>query len=116
MCTWAVLETVDYFLKNGSEVFSYAMDMTAAFDMTLHSLIFAKMNRKRIPAIFIRLFIFIFVNQTAHVRWNSEISSEFPNGCRQGSILSAIAYCSVEAEESWMLGDGSVSWYIWLQR
>ena len=28
MCTWAVLETVDFFLKNGSEVFSCAMDMT----------------------------------------------------------------------------------------
>ena len=29
------------------------------------------------------------------MRWNSEISSEFPitNGCRQGAVLSAIAYC-----------------------
>ena len=26
MCTWAVVETVDYFLRNGSEVFSCAMD------------------------------------------------------------------------------------------
>ena len=95
MCTWAVLETVDYFLKNGSEVFTCAMDMTAAFDLTLHSLLFTKMLRKGFPAIFIRLFIYIYVNQTANVRWNSDISTEFPmtNGCRQGAILSAIAYC-----------------------
>ena len=95
MCTWAVLETVDYFLKNGSEVFTCAMDMTAAFDLTLHSLLFSKMNRKGFPAIFIRLFIYIYVHQIANVRWNSNISSEFPmtNGCRQGAILSAIAYC-----------------------
>ena len=95
MCTWAVLETVDYFLKNGSEVFSCAMDMTAAFDLTLHSLLFRKMISKGFPAIFIRIFIYIYVNQTATVRWNSVISAEFPmtNGCRQGAILSAIAYC-----------------------
>ena len=95
MCTWAVLETVDYFLKNDSEVFTCAMDMTAAFDLTLHSLLFSKMILKGFPPIFIRLFIFIYTNQTANVRWNGNISSEFPmhNGVRQGAILSAIAYC-----------------------
>ena len=95
MCTWAVLETVDLFLKNGSEVFSCAMDMTAAFDLTLHSLLFRKMINAGFPVIFIRLFIFIYVNQTANVKWNGEISSSFPmtNGCRQGAVLSAVAYC-----------------------
>ena len=28
MCTYAVLETIDYFLRNGSEVFMCTMDMT----------------------------------------------------------------------------------------
>ena len=95
MWPWAVLETMDWYMKNGSEVFTCAMDMTAAFDLTLHSLLFSKMNRKGFPAIFIRLFIYIYVHQIANVRWNSNISSEFPmtNGCRQGAILSAIAYC-----------------------
>ena len=46
MCTWAVLETVDWYLKNGSEVFTCAMDMTKAFDLTLHSLLFRKMHCK----------------------------------------------------------------------
>ena len=41
MCTWAALETVDYFLKNGSEVFTCATDMLKAFDFTLHSLMFS---------------------------------------------------------------------------
>ena len=95
MCTWAVLETVDYFINNGSDVFTCAMDMTAAFDLTLHSLLFRKMNAKGFPAVFIRLFIFIYMNQTANVRWNGKLSDEFPmtNGCRQGAVLSAIAYC-----------------------
>ena len=41
MCTYAVLETVDYFLRHGSEVFMCTMDMTKAFDMTVHSNLFS---------------------------------------------------------------------------
>ena len=95
MCTWAVVETVDWFLKNGLEVFSCAMDMTKAFDLTLHSLLFKKMVKVVFPLIFIRLFVFIYINQTANVRWNGELSSVFPmtNGVRQGAVLSAIVYC-----------------------
>ena len=59
MCTWAVLETVDWFMKNGSEVFTCAMDMTKAFDLTLHSLLFKKMLKAGFPPIFLRLFVII---------------------------------------------------------
>ena len=95
MCTWAVVETVDYFLRNGSEVFSCAMDMTAAFDLTLHSLLFTKMLKASFPPIFLRLFIFMYINQVANVRWDGEYSTLFTmsNGVRQGAVLSAIAYC-----------------------
>ena len=31
MCTWAALETIDHFLKNGSEVFTCTTDMSKAF-------------------------------------------------------------------------------------
>ena len=33
MCTWGMIETVGYFLRNGSEVFTCMMDMSKAFDM-----------------------------------------------------------------------------------
>ena len=78
MCTWAVLETVDYFLRNGSEVFMCTMDMS-------------------LSAIFLGLLIFIYTEPFANGRWNrnGEISSVFPmhNGVRQGAVLSALAYC-----------------------
>ena len=95
MCTWAVIETVDWFMKNGSEVFTCAMDMTKAFDLTLHSLLFKKMMKAGFSLIFLRLFVFIYINQVANVRWNGEFSDVFPmtNGVRQGAVLSAIAYC-----------------------
>ena len=71
------------------------MDMTAAFDLTIHSLLFRKMLKAGFSPIFLRLFIFIYVNQVANVKWDGEFSSLFPmiNGCRQGEVLSAIAYC-----------------------
>ena len=31
MCTWAVVETVDWFMKNGSDVYSCALDMNKAW-------------------------------------------------------------------------------------
>ena len=95
MCTYAVLETVDYFLRHGSEVFMCTMDMTKAFDVTVHSLLFYKMFKAGLSTIFLRLLIFIYSEQFANVRWNGVISSIFTmhNGVRQGAILSAIAYC-----------------------
>ena len=95
MCTYAILETVDYFLRNGSEVFLCTMDMTKAFDVTMHSLLFTKMLKAGLSAIFVRLLIFIYTEQFANVRWNSQLSSVFSmhNGVRQGAILSALAYC-----------------------
>ena len=95
MCTYAILETVDYFLRNGSEVFLCTMDMTKAFDVTMHSLLFTKMMQAGLSAIFIRLLIFIYSEQFANVRWNNQFSAQFSmhNGVRQGAILSALAYC-----------------------
>ena len=95
MCTWAALETVDFFLKHGSEVFTCATDMSKAFDLTLHSLMFTKMLDAGLSAIFVRLIIHIYIHQLANVRWNGELSSTFTvkNGCGQGKVLAAIAYC-----------------------
>ena len=95
MCTWAALETIDYFMKNGSEVFTCATDMSKAFDLTLHSLMFSKMLDAGLSAIFVRLLMFVYMHQLANVRWNGELSSVFTvkNGCGQGKVLAAIAYC-----------------------
>ena len=95
MCTWAALETIDYYLKQGTEVFTCATDMSKAFDLTLHSLMFRKMLSAGVSAILVRLLIYIYSNQLANVCWNGEFSKSFTikNGCGQGKVLAAIAYC-----------------------
>ena len=94
MCTWAVLETVNYFQDNGSDVFGCSMDKSKAFDLCKFSLLFRKMMRN-LSHIFLRLIIFMYVNQFSNVRWGSEVSSSFAikNGVGQGKILAGFAYC-----------------------
>lgn len=92
-CTWAALETIDYFLKRGSEVFTIATDMSKAFDLAL---LFEKMFEAKLAPIFIRLLIFIYRNQVANVLWDLCERSEnvtIRNGTGQGRVLAAIAYC-----------------------
>lgn len=95
MCTWAVMETIGYFLRNGVDVFTCQTDMTKAFDLVRHSLLFRKIVDSFFPLIFIRLFIYIYSFQYANVRWNSNLSDIFSlcDGVRQGAVLSGILYC-----------------------
>ena len=95
MCTWTAVETIDYFLRNGSEVFTCMMDMTKAFDLVKHCLMFKKIIKAGLSINFVRLIVFIYVNQMANVRWVGKYSDVLTmrNGVRQGTILSAIFYC-----------------------
>ena len=95
MCTWLAIETIEYYLRNGSEVFACVMDMTKAFDKVQHSKLFLKLAEKGISPIFIRLLLEMYENQQANVRWNGVISKSFPitNGVKQGAVLSPILYC-----------------------
>ena len=54
MCTWMVVETIDYFLRNDSEVFICTMDMKKAFDNVKHSILFQKLLERNIPPIILR--------------------------------------------------------------
>jgi hypothetical protein len=95
VCSWVVIEIVNYFLRNGSEVYSFLCDMSKAFDLVKHSVLFRKLMMSGIPMIFLRLLLCIYLLQSANVRWNSECSGFFPltNGVKQGAVLSAILYC-----------------------
>jgi hypothetical protein len=94
MCTWAVIETVEYFLRHGSDVFACSMDKSKAFDLCQFSILFKKLYPV-LSLIFLRVIIFIYVNQFCNVRWDNQVSSSFliGNGVGQGKILAGFAYC-----------------------
>ena len=95
MCTWAVVETIGYYMKNGSKVFTCMMDMTKAFNLVKHSIMFRKLIKANLSPIFIRLIICVYMHQVANVRWNGTFSEFFTmrNGVRQGAVLSVMFYC-----------------------
>ncbi len=95
MCTWLAVESISYFLRNGSEVFTCLMDMSKAFDTVQHSHLFRKLLSQGLPEIIVRVILISYKHQKANVRWNGEESQFFNlgNGVKQGAILSAILYC-----------------------
>ena len=95
MCTWAAVETINYFMRNGTDVTACLMDMTKAFDLVKHSILFKKLLSAGLLVIFVRLLLFIYMNQFTNVRWNGSFSDFFSvnDGFRQGAILSGILYC-----------------------
>ena len=95
MCTWAAVETMQHFVRNGSNVYMCALDMSKAFDRVKHSVLFKKLLDRDLPDIYVRLLIHMYREQTAKVRWNKQESNEFSlnNGVKQCAVLSAILYC-----------------------
>ena len=57
--------------------------------------LFQKLVERAIPAIVLRLVLFIYLNQVCFIRWNSVESFPFRvrNGVRQGAILSPSLFC-----------------------
>ena len=60
MCTWMAIETIDFFTKNGSDVYVCTMDMSKAFDKVKHSLLFKKLVSKALPEIYLSLLIVMY--------------------------------------------------------
>lgn len=90
MCTWLVVETIEYFQRHGSNAYACVMDMTKAFDNVKHSTLFWKLDEKGIPPIFLRLLVVMYSKQQANVKWNNNLSDPFSikNGVKQGAVLS----------------------------
>ena len=60
-----------------------------------HSKRLSKLLGASMPAIVVRLLLVMYLIQYANVRWDGDFSGIFSlrNGCKQGAVLSAIAYC-----------------------
>ena len=95
MCTWLAVETIDHFVRNGSEVFVGVMDMSKAFDNVKQSVLFWKLIERGLPTIFLRLILVMYTRQSANVLWNGETSEDFSigNGVKQGGVLSPRLFC-----------------------
>ena len=89
-CSWLVQEVANHFLQLGSHPIITLLDCSKAFDTCQFSKLFTRLIERGMPAIIVRVIIFVYEEQYAWVKWGRAKSSIFiiVNGTRQGSILS----------------------------
>ena len=68
MCSWVVIETVNVFLRNSLEVYSCLCDMSKAFNLVRHSVLFRKIMTSGISMIILRFLHWIYFLQYNNVR------------------------------------------------
>ena len=93
-CTFAVLETIEYYKKNGSNIHVLLLDASKAFDRVNYIKLFEKMLKKGMCPLTVRLLLNMYTEQKLQVKWNDILSDKFDvsNGVRQGGILSPLFY------------------------
>ena len=95
MCSLSVKETINYYLLNGSEVFSCCVDLSKAFDRVQHDMLFKLLIDRDIPVLILRIIYDMYERQKMRIVWNKSHSHAFSttNGVRQGGIISPILFC-----------------------
>ena len=89
-CSWLVQEVANHFLRMGSHPILTFLDCSKVFDTCQFSTLFTRLLESGMPAIIVRVIIFVYEEQYAWVKCGSSKSSIFTivNGTRQGSIIS----------------------------
>ena len=88
-CSYVVMETISYYLREGSNPLLVALDMTMAFDKCRFDILFKKAAAKLLGVV-VRCMIYLYERQHAWVRWGDTASSTFgvTNSTRQGAVSS----------------------------
>ena len=94
MCTFMVLETIEFYRSKGSNVHVLLLDASKAFDRVNYIKLFDKLLRKEMCPLTVRLLMNMYLNQKLQVKWNDRLSDKFDvtNGVRQGGILSPLLF------------------------
>jgi hypothetical protein len=93
-CSWLVNEVSNYFMRRGTAVSACLLDCSKAFDKCRFDVLFSKLIKKGLPAIVVRVLIFMYEEQTCWVKLGGNKSRTFKvtNGTRQGSVLSPLLF------------------------
>ena len=75
-------------------MYGCAMDLSKAFDLVEWVNLFKVLETRKASAVFLRILLFIYKNQSCEVKWNGARSNRFnvKNGVRQGAVSSPILF------------------------
>ena len=94
MCTLTLKETVQYYRRNGSEVYVTQVDASKAFDRVRHDMLFKLLIDRKLPVYVIRCLYDAYKRQKLRTAWNGSLSQSFEtvNGIKQGSVISPVLF------------------------
>ena len=94
MCTFMVMETVQYYVSRGSNVFATLLDCSKAFDRIRYGKLFDILMSKGLCPLVTRLLVTMYNNIEAKVKWNGIYSDSFKirNGVKQGGVMSPLLF------------------------
>ena len=90
ICTALLLETIEYYIENGSDCYLLLLDASKAFDRVEYVKLFNTLRDRKMCPIVLRLIMNMYTNQEFQVKWNTVLSSKCKtsNGVKQGGCLS----------------------------
>ena len=94
LCTAVFIETVDYYVRKGGNVYSCLLDASKAFDKVHYGKLFKLLIDRSMPSLIVRLLLDSYTRQQLCVSWDSSISRYFnvSNGVKQGGVISPILF------------------------
>ena len=94
LCTGLLKLVSSRYIHQGSKVRCALLDMSKAFDLVDHGLLFQLLLERNLPCSATRFLLQWYSSQQLQIRWNGILSSPFPvsNGVRQGGVLSPILF------------------------
>ena len=94
MCSFMVLETIEYYKSKGSSVHVLLLDASKAFDRVDYIKLFDKLIKRGMSPLTTRLLLNMYIQQKLQVKWNNHKSYKFnvTNGVRQGGVLSPFLF------------------------
>ena len=94
MCSSVLIETVNYFVKGGFNVYDCVLDASQAFDQVHYGKLFSLLMSKCLPKVVVRFILDGYIRQSACTQWEGVKSRSFNtfNGVKQGGVISPILF------------------------
>jgi len=91
-CTFTLMETINYYNHNDTDVYVLLLDASQAFGKVNDAKLFQFLIRRKVNPMVIRCLLYMYTNQYLNIKWNWCMSKYFStsNGVKQGGVMSPI--------------------------
>ena len=94
LCSFIVMETIQYYRQRNSNVILTMLDCSKAFDRVKYDRLFPMLLDRGMRPVTVRLILIMYLSIEAKVKWRGFYSSSFKvfNDVKQGGVLTPILF------------------------